>query len=322
MNTRTLLKIGPNLSVLEHQRASELLREQNLDGIELSSFGGAYGPVWDPQGSYDLDFLHHYAGLRELHIGVRLKSLAGIERVAPTLRALSLADPPGRQYVIDLEPLVTCTKLVSFGSAWRGLDYEPLSRIVGLRDLGLTGGGDERLEIAAALPELRRLSINFGSAKSLGRLSVLKNVEHFSSLRVAGLGDLAALAGIPSLRTLELDSLKTVRELPDLRRQANLTTVLCTRMNGLESLDGLAASSVRELAVIACAKLRSAAFARISGSLPRLERLVLHLPRKQDTAAVEKQFDCSVRVPSTNAFDLYYEHYTRFEYRAFNAADQ
>ncbi len=317
MKIRTLLKIPAGLSAAEHERAWNLLCSEQLDGLELSSFGGAFGPVWDPQGSYDLDFLRHYPELTELHVGVRLRSLAGIGLVANGLRELTLSNPPGRDYVIDLEPLVACQALRCFSSAWRDLDYGRLSEIRQLRDLGLTGGGVERLAISASLPELRRLDVSFGSARSLRGLEQLEHLEHFSALRVRGLADLSSLEATRNLRTLELDSLKQVRALPDLSRHEALTTVKCLHMNGLEDLQGLAGSGVRELALVGCGKLGSAAFAPLAGKLPRLERVVLSLARKNDEADARKHFASSQLAASTNEFERYFAAYTRTEYRAF-----
>ena len=58
---------------------------------------------------------------------------------------------------------------------------------------------------------------------------------------------------------------------------------------------------------------------RISSKLPRLERLVLSLGTRQSTRAAEELFARDTLVASTNAFDYYYEHYTRVEYEAFGA---
>jgi hypothetical protein len=317
VRVRTLLKIPANLSAAEHERASRMLEDEKLDGLELSSYGSAYGPVWDPQGSYELDFLRHYRGLRSLHVGVRLVSLASLESVAETLEMLSLSNPPGREYSIDLGPVLSCRKLCAFGSAWRGLDYRLLTEIAGMREFGVTGGGQDRIALAASFSELRKFNLSFGSAKTLRGAEALEKLAHFSSLRVQGLSDLSALTSARQLRFVELESLKQVRALPDLSGQQELTTVLCSTMNGLESLEGLAGSGVRELAFIGCPKLDESSFRKLSQTLPQLERLVVWLGNERQSTAAKRHFDPKVLVGSTNEFERYYEDYTRTEYRAF-----
>ncbi len=318
MKLRKLLRIPFGMIASEHRRASEVILSENLDGLEISSYGSAHGPVWDPQRAYSLDFLQHYGKLRGLSIGVRLQSLDGLELTASTLRELSLMNPPGRALTIDLGPVAACKNLVSFGSAWRGLDYACLAELRTLESLGLTGGGQERVQIASSLPELRRLDLSFGHLDSLEELQALPELSHVDMMRVRGLRELSPLEALTKLRVLRLDALRSVRELPKLHACPRLTTVIGVTMNGLERLNGLAGSAVRELALVGCSALRPLALKEVARRLPNLERVVVSMSRKQDQQAADACFPSRVRVGSTNDFALFYEDYVRIDVTAFD----
>src|SRR4051812_36174621 len=109
-----------------HKRANELLSENHLDGLQVDSFGGAYGPSWEPQQDYDLDFLQHYEGIRTLYIRVRARSLQGIQAVAKSLQDLTLGEPAGRDYAVSASPLSSCERLSVLSCSWAKLSLEPL----------------------------------------------------------------------------------------------------------------------------------------------------------------------------------------------------
>ena len=298
MRTTRLLKIAPGLTAEQHRRAAQLVSEQSLDGIEMSSYGGAFGPVWDPAQEYDLDHLVHYDGIAVLRVAVRLRSLSGLAALAPGLRELSFGNPPGRPMVVDLTPVASCASLRAFGSGWRGLDYAPIANLAELRELALTGGGDERLALAASLAELRTLDISFGSATTLARVERLVHLEDFTARRVQKLGNVSALSEIPALVHVELDSLARVEALPALSACPALTTVQAIDLKALRDLDGLCDSHVREF-VILRGSMPVEAFTRLAGHLPQLEGCVISLTRKADTVAVGQLLPTLCR-PTTN----------------------
>jgi hypothetical protein len=314
-----LLKIPSGLSDDEHRLASDQILAKRLDGLEVSSFGAANGPVWSPDVEWDLEFLRHYPSISTLRIDVKTRSLEPIRSVAGALARLFLAGPPGKNRSIDLEPLMACTHLTSFSCAWPGLDLAPLTRLHGLEELALTGGTQERVAVLSTLATLRIVTLGFGNIESLAGLAKLSRLERFAALRLKPLTDLEPLSDLPALRVLELDTLANVSSLPSLRRTKHLSTVICATMNRLRDLDGLKGSELRELAVIN-SRVPPASLDRLSLSLPRLKHLVLRLGRARDTEAVTRAFPSTILRESTNSFEEYYRDYIRTDYVAYEPA--
>lgn len=315
MKTITLLKIPAGLSEDEHRRASGRIVDERLDGLEVSCRGSAYGPVWDPEIECDLEFLRHYRRVPILGLDVKLRSLEPLSAIAGTLIDLSLSSPPGKNKAISLEPVANCPHLISFSSAWPGLDLAPLTRLHGLEELSLYRGTQDHVAILSALPNLISVDLGFGTVESLAGLEKLARVEYFNALRLRRLSDLRPLTNLHALRCVELDSIANVSSLPSLRYNERLHTVLCMTMNGLKDLDGLKGSAVRELAVIN-SRVPPEAIERISHDLPQLKRLVLGLRSQRDTAAAARHFDSAVLKESTNDFVDYYRDFIRAEYVA------
>jgi hypothetical protein len=317
MMGRTVLRIPSGLTPSEHRRAAAMLQERGIDTLQAAVMGAALGPVWDAETDYDLDFLQYYAGLRCLVLDLRLSSLSGVEALADTLEELSLADPPGGPLKIKLDPVLALRNLKSFGSAWRGLDYQPLAELTGLERIGVSGG-QERVDLAAALPNLRHLDLYFGSATSLRGIEHLDHLETFSALRVQRLADISQLAHNRRLRDISLDSLRQVTALPDLSEHPDLSIVRCLTMNGLIDLQGLQGSQVRELAFIG-GRIPPEQFAGLTDTLPRLARIMIALDRARDTAAARRHIPPQLLTASVSDLTRYYrENERRKEYVAFS----
>jgi hypothetical protein len=312
---RKALRIPSGLMPSEHRQAAAMLQERGIDTLVAAVSGGAFGPVWDAGSDYDLDFLRYYPALRSVRLDLRLTSLSGIEVLADTLEELSLTQPPGRPYRIKIDPVLALGNLKVFRSAWRGLNYEPLAELTGLEGISLPGG-QERVDLAAALPNLRHFDLSFGSATSLRGIEHLEHLETFSGLRVTRLADISQLARNLRLRDIKLDSLRQVTGLPDLSGHPNLSILRCLTMNGLIDLQGLRGSQVQELAFIG-GRIPPEQFAGLTDVLPRLERIMISLDRAHDTAAARRHVPPQFLVEEVSDLTHYYRENDRWEFVAF-----
>jgi hypothetical protein len=317
LQTRTLLKIPAGLSQVEHQRAAERIVSDGLDGLDVSCYGGVYGPIWKTDEDYDLAFLRHYPGVRRLRLGIRVRSFEGLEAVAASLEEFSLMQPPGRDYKISLSALAGCRRLTTFATAWRGLDLRPVEQLPALTVLRLTRAGADGFALACALPRLVKLHLAFAAIECLNGLQNLTQLQHLSVSRIRDLEDLGEVAHLRRLRWVELDSLGRVQALPDFGSSEQLDTLICSTMKGLQDLDGLRGSRLRELALMDVGTSVEAV-ARVRQDLPRLERLVLHLGGREKTEAAKGLFDPKVLAASTNEFALFHQHGLREDLVAFS----
>jgi hypothetical protein len=317
LRTSTLLKIPAGLSAIDHLRAAEKIARDGLDGLELSCYGGAFGPVWKTDEDYDLACLRHYPGIRRLRLGIRVRSLDGLEALAPSLEDLLLMQPPCREYKISLSPLASCQRLATFASAWRGLDLRPVEQLPALTTLRLTGAGADGFALACGLPRLLKLHLSFVAIRRLDGLQNLTQLEHLSVSRIRGLAGLPEVAHLRLLRRVELDCLARVQALPDFGVHEQLDTLICSTMKGLQDLDGLRGSRLRELALIDVGTPIDA-LARVRRELPQLERVVLHLGGRRQTEAAKDLFDPKMVAASTNELALFHEHGVREEIVAFS----
>jgi len=293
-----------------------MLEERDIDTLVAAVRGGAFGPVWDADSDYDLDFLQYYPALRSLRIDLRLTSLSGIEALADSLQSLSLAYPPGASSRVHIDPVLRLRNLKHFTSAWHGLNYERLAELTGLESMSIPGG-QERVDLAALLPNLRHFDLSFGSATSLHGIEHLEHLETLTTQRVQKLADISQLARNLRLRDITLDSLRQVTALPDLSSHEDLSIVRCLTMNGLIDLQGLAGSQVRELAFIG-GRIPPEQFAGLADALPRLERIMISLDRAGDTAAARGHIPPRFLVEQVSDLSHYYRETDRWEFVAFS----
>ncbi|MDR2984864.1 MAG: hypothetical protein LBV34_08480 [Nocardiopsaceae bacterium] len=312
---RTALRIPSGLTPSEHRRAAAMLQERGIDTLVAAVRGAAFGPTWDAGSDYDLDFLQYYPALRCLRLDLRVTSLSGIEVLADSLEEFTLAQPPGFPYRIKVDPVLALKNLKAFRSAWKGLKYQRLAELTGLESIGIPGG-QERVDLAAALPKLRHFDLSFGSATSLRGIERLEHLETFSGLRVTRLADISPLTQNLGLRDIKFGSLRQVTGLPDLSAQPNLSIVRCLTMNGLIDLRGLRGSQVRELAFVG-GRIPPEQFAGLADVLPRLERIMISLDRPHDTVAARHHIPPQLLVEGVSDLTHYYRESDRWEFVAF-----
>ncbi len=171
--------------------------------------------------------------MRHLEVAsLRLKSLNGLEHVAPSLETLSIAD------------------------TLRTVPLDSIRRLEGLRQLYLNGhregieivgelGGLERLTLRSiTLPDLaflrplERLSwleLHLGGTNDLDLLPEVGQLRNLEIWRVRGLSNLESLASLPYLERLHLQSMGKVLALPSLDRARSLRRIALESMKGVSS---------------------------------------------------------------------------------------
>lgn len=224
--------------------------------------------------------------------------------------------------------------LTSVDASDINVDPTPLGRASRLRQLDLAGNGSVTgLRFVSGTPELERLSLARQElALDLAPLSSLRQFnalnlsfdEHFEDAQLLanlkGLkwldltatscgGTLSALAALPALEDLTIDSCAGVSDLGWVATLPRLSALSAIQLDELDAMDGLSSTSLRELRIGGGKMRNAAAIGTLTGleklalsGLPRLRKLdfLNHLCRLRQLI-IE---DCPAPLPSLNLREL------------------
>jgi hypothetical protein len=193
----------------------------------------------------DLEMLRWFPGLRRLAArSLRLRSIAGVRRVADPLEWLTLGDT---LRPCSLEPLTGWSNLRRLSINGRWAAPATLSTLTGLERLGV---GSIDLELLLPLTRLRRFECGLGTIRSLERLPDVGRLELVELWRLRGEHDLEPLARIPSLRYLILASTRSIARLPSFEDARELRWVALESMRGITDLRPIAAAPNLEVLLL------------------------------------------------------------------------
>jgi hypothetical protein len=206
------------------QRVADLLEPR--PDVELSIQRGA-----------DLEMLRWFPALTRLDVGsLRLRTLEGIGHVHGSIERLTLGDT---LRPVSMAPLAGAPRLERLGvnGSWR--HPETLATLTSLRRLGI---GSVEVEWLLPMRRLERFTSGLGTIRGIERLPEVGRLESIELYRLRGPHDLAVLAHIPTLQTLDLASTRAIERLPSFAESRSLTWVALGSMRGITDLRPLAAA--------------------------------------------------------------------------------
>jgi hypothetical protein len=220
---RTLIATGP-----WSDEAAAALKRPDVDGLWLNYARGFVAA--------DLEFLEQWPVRRLLVIDRKLRDLAPISRLAPTLEALTIQAAP--QATIDIADL---PRLAYLSAPWRQV-RETVAHAAHLRELvALTY--DER-DLRALVENEFLTTIKLKEApllESLSGVGELRAVEALAVLRARKLEDISELAEVAAtLSRLELEDCPAIDALDDVSGLRGLRFLSFSECGPIASLAPLA----------------------------------------------------------------------------------
>ncbi|MEU8005749.1 hypothetical protein AB0B66_31705 [Catellatospora sp. NPDC049111] len=242
---------------------------RSFPDVELRAYG-VYGPV-------TLDFLRHLPQLRRLSLDQHcLTDVSALSELLPDLQSLVLGETHG---MVDLRPLrLRGLRRLGVAGHRRGL-AELVNGNPDLRSLSLRGLPVDQLLGDVELPNLEELNLRLGSINELSWVCRFQGLRQLMLWRVRGVADLDALARLPELRWLWLDTLKAVERMPDFSASRNLFRIDLDNLSSMRTEDALAglarAEGLEELGLYQ-GRIPVTALRALVGH-PRLKRVALGL---------------------------------------------
>ena len=113
------------------------------------------------------------------------------------------------------------------------------------------------LSILTGLNNLQSLDIKLGGTNNLGLLPEIGKLRYLELWQIRGLDDVTAIAGLPHLQHLFLQSLGRVTAIPSLGGLTKLRRVVLDTMKGITDLQPLAdAPALEQLVLVAMRQIR------------------------------------------------------------------
>lgn len=177
-----------------------------------------------------------------------------------------------RKRNINLAPLAHCASLGELSLVGHARGIGAIASLPKLRKLTLSSqAASNEFEFISGIPDLRKLSLIFGSKKSIGRLSSA-TLEELQLVRVRGLVDLGDLSRFTMLRALRIEDQSQLTELDLIG--VNLEKLLLENCKELAALRGLEAQGrLREIWISRVALDMDALWQRAWGPTTRLVTL-------------------------------------------------
>ena len=279
------------------REATYVVVRQDLTRAEWGSFARAYGASSRPRIDVFIEslraptFLEHFGELPELRIESRkLKSLEGIEHVAPSLRRLHIG--PAASKAVSLRPLAALQSLRYVWLDGHRKHLDAVQALAALETIELRGSTLPSLDFVASLPKLRTLALWGGgtSGATLEALTQAPALATFMLSRNRAVDDVSVVARLPHLETLFLDLLVNVGSLPSLAPCRHLRALRLDTMKGLHDLTPLAAApALTELRLLNMPQLEVASFKPLLGH-PTLARLSFEFGSAEKNEAVRAMF--------------------------------
>jgi hypothetical protein len=248
MKPTSLTKIADNLTDNQHREIAEQLVIHKIDGIELSNAGGRWGPTWETNKDYDLNFLKFYKDVKAIRIYLPgVTDIKPILHLADSLENLQLGELKDKKISFDLLGEFSNLNYLSVVRQPKGL--ESIKRLSKLTELALTGYSVEKLTFLNELKNLRRLHIGFGTSKSIDTINKLENLEELDILWVKQLSDINSISKLTGLVKLKIEDEKQIRSLPDLSQLKLLKNIRLMNISTLEDISSVTDSFVDEFII-------------------------------------------------------------------------
>lgn len=281
-----LARLEYGLSASDRQAKWKTWKKAGYDGVEINIFGGADGPTWPKDKIHSLDVLDDLPGIEALNVQVSgLKSLEPLGAVRDSLRWLSIGGWMD-QSKLSCRPIAECRKLRSLSLSRIPMDLDAIEALSGLEELSFLGYTFKSLDIVRPLKNLERLWIGFGSLPDIAPVAELKHLKSLELERVRKLDDLSPLSRATSLQYLALSDMKQAAVMPDCTQLNALRRVYLDTMNGVTDLSGLTKAKNLEDLIVVESKMDAAVFDPIIAS-PKPKRVTVGLASQKDTQAVE-----------------------------------
>lgn len=285
MKTISLVKIPDNLSDSQHKKIAKKIISSNIDGLEVSHFGGRWGATWESSKNYSLDFLTFYKGIKVLRLYLRgLRDLTPILALADDLENLQLGEFDFKK--ISLEPLSQLKNLTSLSAVRNQNGLEGITQLPNLSRLVLTGHSIEKLTFLNDLTKLKQLYIGFGTSKNLDNIKKLSKLEELDVLSVRQLSDIKAVSKLTNLVKLRMQSEKQITALPDLSNLPNLKYISLTDFGALEDVSSLVNSNVEEF-ILTCTT-KNTDFLKSISNANKLQKVYTYFSTRKEQYESEK----------------------------------
>lgn len=272
-----VVQFGRPLTASQLARAGELMAAR-LD-VQLYVYGAA---------ATNVDFLRHFPTLRRLHLALYdLAEIDGFAHLPGEFEALTFGATRKPVSLAFLERFANLRRLFLVGHR-KGI--EVVGRLPTLEGLGLSGITLPGLDLFSPLTRLAKVSLFLGGTTNLAALPGLPALAELHIMRVTRLADLSVLGELTGLRALRLDWMRNVTALPGLGGLRHLETVELDTMKGLRDLSPVAAApALRRLTIRAMPQLSAEDF-RCLLAHPSLETLYAHTGRQRVNDAVKAMF--------------------------------
>ena len=231
-----------------------------------------------------LDFLEAFGRLRNIQVDIfELEDATGLRFLRPDLLFFGFGATRKRH---SLAPLSRLTDVEDLWLEGHTKDLDVVSDLRTLRRLSLRSIRLPGLAMFHALSRLECLELKLGSMTDLRDLPRVGQLRRLEAWLVRGLADVEAVAAVPSLETLFLQSLRRVTALPPLSCLPALKRVHLETMKSLTDLSPVAkAPALEELLVLDMRHLEPETFAPFVGH-PTLRRLNVGLGSTRKNKAV------------------------------------
>ena len=239
-------------------------------------------------GVKNLEFLRFFRSLRSLQLAVwDIEDISGFAHLSSEFQRLIFPKTRRRFSLRFLERLAGLKVLFLQGHT---KDFDVVSTLTRLEDLGLHGVGLADLAPLAPLTGLKALRLGFGKITDLSLLPTFKGLETLRLMRITALADVEVLADTTGLKSIDLDWLAHVERLPSLSRLARLEDLRLDTMKGLCDISGAArAPALRKLSVGATPLLGPRDFQAFVNH-PTLRELDAYVGRSRDNEAIKQMF--------------------------------
>ncbi|WP_209402921.1 hypothetical protein [Pseudozobellia sp. WGM2] len=278
---KTFVKIKDNLSEKEVSNLDTFLESHNIYGIEISCFGGAFGPVWDKEKSYNLDHITKLSNLKGLSLF--LPKTTDLTFLPSNLNWLNIGEFDSKK--VSLKPIATLDKLLFLSLVKNSNDIAELSKLTQLRQASFSGYKLNQLEFVSELIELESLYLGFGGGENINFLNALRSLKKLDILRIRSLFDISVISRLSELECLKIEDQAQITELPDFSNLKNLKHLSLVNLKSLTDISALENSHIKEL-VLLKTNLTIEQLKPLVKS--KIERICISMKNKNETQQIEE----------------------------------
>jgi hypothetical protein len=189
----------------------------------------------------DVVGVHHLASMENLEslgIGIyHLESFDFLNQVKPRLKSLFLGQTKSKKP--DLSPLIRFESLNKIYIEGHKKHIEVLSEIPSLQDVTLRSISTPDISFLKPLHRMWSLDIKLGGITDLSAIAGMESIKYLELWQVRGLSDISVISTLLGLQFLFLQSLRRVTAIPSLTRLKQLRRIYLENMKGLEDIKNL-----------------------------------------------------------------------------------